>query len=49
MKKTYINPTIMIVKIETHQMIAQSIGIVEGNINPEDSGARELDFDEEEY
>ena len=48
MKKTYINPTIEVVKIETHQMIAQSIGIAGGNVNAEDAGARDFDFDDEE-
>ncbi len=45
MKKTYINPTIEVVKIATQQMIATSLP--QGTNNTE-WGARELDFDEEE-
>lgn len=51
MKKTYINPKLCIVKIETAKMIALS-GILDTThsiTNSDDFGAREYDFDEDEY
>lgn len=51
MKKTYINPKLCIVKIETAKMIALS-GILDTKQTIENSdefGAREYDFDEDEY
>lgn len=53
MKKTYIVPKLCIVKIETAKMIALS-GILDTDTkhsitNSDDFGAREYDFDEDEY
>jgi len=51
MKKEYINPKLCIVKIETAKMIALS-GILDTTQTIENSdefGAREYDFDEDEY
>ncbi len=47
MKKKYINPTIMVVKIQTAGMLAISKG--EGTVSANDSDARDFDFDEDEY
>ena len=53
MKKTYINPKLCIVKIETAKMIALS-GILDTDTkqsikSSDEFGAREYDFDEDEY
>ena len=47
MKKTYINPTITVVKIATQQMIAVSLPQGAEGKNSE-WGARDFDFDDEE-
>ena len=55
MKKTYINPTIEVVKIATQHMLAGSPG--SQTLNPEDEqitnenqvGGRFFEFEEEEY
>ena len=44
MKKIYSAPGMEIVKIETQQMLAQSVGKGEGNIDPEKMGAPSLDI-----
>ena len=54
MKKEYINPTIEIIKVETMQMIAESVIVEkgEGNIDPNLAGSREgrgFWDDEDEY
>jgi len=51
MKKTYINPKLCIVKIETAKMIALSFQLdkTQEIENSDDFGAREYDFDEDEY
>ena len=51
MKKTYINPELEVVKLQTMQMMATSvIDISETPItDSSDIGARELDFEEEEF
>lgn len=46
MKKTYINPEMTIVKVRVaNQILAGSIGKGEGNIDPNDVGAPEFDFE----
>ena len=53
MKKTYINPTIEVVKIATQQMLATSDGTPQTSNEAVRDGdsvfGRELDFDDEEY
>ena len=54
MKKTYINPELEVVKLQTMQMLAAStLDIVETDpiTNPSEIGGREaeLDFEEEEF
>lgn len=53
MKKEYINPELTVVKLETAKMIALSFEMdttEEKEIkNSDDFGAREYDFDEDEY
>ena len=46
MKKTYINPEVMVVKLQPTQMLATSIDLVEGT--PSEWGSREFDYDEED-
>lgn len=51
MKKTYINPSLTIVKVQTQQMLASSPGLG-GNYNggtPESRAGRFDDEEEEEY
>ena len=52
MKKTYINPEMLVVKIATQQMLASSsLGIGTGDKDPVTADSRMLDdefFDEEE-
>ena len=46
MKKTYINPELEVVKLQTMQMLAASVGIVDDIIDdPGDIGAPGMDFD----
>lgn len=42
MKKTYIIPEMEIVKVETQQVIAASVGFGDGNIDPSAIGAPEM-------
>ena len=56
MKKTYMNPTLLVVKIQTHQMLAASGGIGDGEGKPgqgydggDVSYGRDSYFDEDEY
>ena len=51
MKKEYINPELTVVKFETAKMIAMSFQLdkTQEIENPDDFGAREYDFDEDEY
>ena len=45
MKKTYMNPELQVVKIQTHQMLASSptsMSIDSTPVNPSSSDAREL-------
>ena len=46
MKKTYKNPAIEVVKIETHKMLAESMAISSEKTSTMDS--RGYDFDDEE-
>lgn len=49
MKKTYINPEMDIIKIQTQQIIAVSgVGIGKGSKDPTGADARGFDFDDEE-
>lgn len=51
MKKTYINPELVVVKLQTMQMLASSatLGLNEETVTDEgDLLTRELDFDEED-
>ena len=46
MKKTYINPELEVVKLQTMQMLAASVGIADEIIDdPGDIGAPGTDFD----
>ena len=47
MKKTYINPAMEVIKIQTQQFLAQSVGIDPTYINPGSSDAPELYWDDE--
>ena len=55
MKKTYINPTMNIVNVQTQQMIAESAGFGEGKKSGSDAASRRgrnnnvWDDEEEEY
>lgn len=55
MKKTYINPTINIVNVQTQQMIAESVGFGKGQKAGSDAASRRgrnnnvWDDEEEEY
>ena len=53
MKKTYINPELMVVKIETQGMLALSGGLDTATdiTDPNEFGSREFeeDFEEDEY
>lgn len=49
MKKQYINPTMMVVKVQTTHMIALSLGVgAEGSAN-EAEGRDSYDWDDDEY
>jgi hypothetical protein len=49
MKKTYINPELQVIVMQTAGMLAQSIEKGSGNINPNEVGAPEyLDEEQEE-
>lgn len=49
MKKTYINPQMVIVKIETYKMIAASqIGFGSGTKDGSNAASRSIDFDFDE-
>ena len=48
MKKKYINPAMEIVKIETQQIIAASLGMGAGDKTPGSADSRFFDFDEDE-
>ena len=48
MKKTYINPTIEVIKIATQQMLALSIETTSTRQDPGSAAGREFDFDEED-
>ena len=45
MKKTYINPELEVVKLQTMQMLASSIIVDPDPIDPGDIGAPGTDFD----
>ena len=45
MKKTYINPAMEIVKVQTNQMLAASVGV---GGNTEQNLGRGYDFDDDE-
>jgi len=47
MKKQYINPSMEVIKIETQQLIAASLGISSTGVDPISADGREFDFDEE--
>ena len=47
MKKTYINPEMEIVKIETQQIIAASVGFGSGNEDPINAESNILDLDDD--
>lgn len=49
MKKTYINPQLQVIVIETAGMLAQSLRKGDGYIDPGDMGAPEFDWDEDEF
>ena len=56
MKKTYINPNLVVVKIATHQMLASSPDGTTNGLDPNasaigagDLDARGFDFDDDEY
>ena len=51
MKKTYINPTIEVVKIQTTGMLAVSLpkDTLDGVDNESEVLGRDFDFDDEEY
>ena len=48
MKKTYINPAMEIVKIETQQIIAASLGMGDGDKAPGGADSRFFDLNEED-
>jgi len=48
MKKTYINPVIEVVKVETHKMLAESTTMTISGEKTSTFDARESDFDDEE-
>ena len=48
MKKTYINPAMEIVKIETHKMLAESFGVSNVEVNGSAALGRDYDFDDED-
>ncbi len=48
MKKRYINPEMEVVKLETQQIIAASVGFGSGNENPINAEGRLLDMDLED-
>jgi len=48
MKKTYINPTMEIVKIQTQQMLASSLDILEKEVDGSKALGRDYDFDDED-
>jgi len=48
MKKTYISPIVMVVKVATHGMLATSLQNGEQWTEGE-AGAREAEFDDDEY
>lgn len=45
MKKRYINPEMEVVKLETQQIIAASVGFGSGNEDPINAEGRLLDLD----
>ena len=47
MKKQYINPAMEVIKIQTQQFLAQSLGTNGNPVNPIYSDAPELYWDEE--
>ena len=51
MKKTYINPEMLVVKIASKsQLLAGStLGIGDGDLNPSVADAREFELEEEEF
>ena len=51
MKKTYINPEMLVVKIASKsQLLAGStLGIGDGDVNPNIADAREFELDEEDF
>ena len=51
MKKTYINPTINVVKIHTQQMLAVSAGsnTLDPSLTTDTYDSREFDFDDEDF
>ena len=48
MKKRYINPEMEVVKLETQQIIAASVGFGAGNEDPINAEGRLLDLDLED-
>jgi len=46
MKKTYINPAMEVVKVETHKMLAESMAISSEKTSTLDG--RDYDFDDED-
>lgn len=48
MKKRYINPEMEVVKLETQQIIAASVGFGSGNEDPINAEGRLLDLDLED-
>jgi hypothetical protein len=48
MKKRYINPEMEVVKLETQQIIAASVGFGSGNEDPINAEGRLLDMDLED-
>jgi hypothetical protein len=46
MKKTYISPIVLVVKVATHVLLVESLQRGE-NISSGEGDARELDFDDE--
>ena len=48
MKKTYINPVMDIVKVQTQQMLAASLEFGEGQKDGSAAAGRSYDFDDEE-
>ena len=47
MKKTYINPELQVIVMQTAGMLAQSLEKGSGNINPNDIGAPSYDLDDD--